>query len=276
VAARGLVAVVQDLHAFHGVNYAPEHEHVRQENLGALRQFAQHSSQLIFSSEYVRQDFLTHFDFDASRAHVVFHGVSEQFHPRTADEQQRFMQAHQLKRPFFLFAGSPRPNKNLPRMLQAWAASRTRASHDVVVMGKVGDNDDGRALLDTIRRLGAQDQVHIIGYVPEQDLATAFSAADGLLFASFDEGFGLPILEAMASGTPVLTSNKTSCPQVAAGHAILAEPGDVDGLRAGVEQLLEFTPGQLENARKYASALNWDRSARGTLDVMRLAARDGR
>ena len=209
VAARGLVAVVQDLHALHGVNYPPAHEHVRQENLGALRQFAAHSSQLIFSSAYVRQDFLSHFDFDAARAHVVFHGVSAQFFPRAPEDHQRFMRAHALTRPYFLFAGSPRPNKNLPRMLEAFAASRARSSHDVVVMGKLSDNDDGRAVTDAVRRLGLDGRVHIIGYVPEADLATAFSAADGLLFASFDEGFGLPILEAMAAGTPVMTGNKT-------------------------------------------------------------------
>ena len=276
VAARGLVAVVQDLHALHGINYAADHEHVRQENLGALRQFARHSERLIFSSNYVRQDFLRNFDFDATRAHVVPHGVSAQFFPRPQQEHQRFMAQHGLIRPYLLFAGSPRPSKNLPRMLEAYAASRARDSHDVVVMGKVGEDKDGRELRETIARLGIQEQVRIIGYVPEADLALAFSAADGLLFASFDEGFGLPILEAMAAGTAVLTSNRTSCPEVAAGHAVIAEPDDVDALRDGIEQLLDFSPARLEAAHAYASALNWERSARGTLDVLRLAAADGR
>ena len=276
VKARGLVAVVQDLHAFHGVNYAAGQENARRENLAALHQFAHHSSCLIFSSDHVRQDFLRHFEFEASRAHVVPHGVGRQFHPRSPEKHALFKAARGIARPYFLFAGSPRPSKNLPRMLLAYAASHARSSHDVVVMGKVSDDADGLALKESIRALGIADKVHVIGYVPEAELPVAFSAADGLLFASFDEGFGLPILEAMAAGTPVLTSNRTSCPEVANGHAVIAEPDDVNALRQGIEDLLAFTPVQIELARAYASALDWSRSARGTLDVLRLAAANPR
>ncbi len=276
VPARGLVAVVQDLHALHGTNYDAQNQAERQKNIKALQDFAKHSQRLIFSSDYVRQDFLQNFAFDPARAHVVPHGVGAQFTPRSDEQHRQFMHSYGLTRPFFLFAGSPRPSKNLPRMLQAYAASSACATHDVVVVGKVSGDSDGLALRAVITQLGIEAKVHIVGYVSEANLPVAFSAASGLLFASFDEGFGLPILEAMAAGTPVLTSDRTSCPEVAAGHALIAAPDDIDALRSGIEQMLERTPAQTEAARRYASALDWNASARGTLAVLRLAAQDAK
>jgi glycosyltransferase involved in cell wall biosynthesis len=176
---------------------------------------------------------------------------------------------HGLTRPYLLFAGSPRPNKNLSRMLGAFAQSALAASHDVVVLGRVSDDSDGIALRAQVQALGLQARVCITGYVSDADLALAFSAASGLLFASLDEGYGLPILEGMASGIAVLTSTATSCPEVAGGHAVLVDPLSVSSVCQGINQLPLKTPAQLEAARAYASAMTWRRSAVQTLDILR-------
>jgi len=270
-----LVVVVHDLHAIHGINFSAEDQRRRQRTLRSLQRCADRAARLIFISDHVRRDFLAHFRFDASRSEVIHHGVDPGFHPRGAAECAAFRTRYRLARPYLLFAGEPRPNKNLARMLEAYAASPAAASHDVVIVGNLRRSAHGQATLDQIQRLRLHERVQLLDYLPDAEMPLAYAAAGGLLFASLDEGFGLPILEGMASGIPVLTSTTTSCPEVAAGHAVLVDPISETDSGTGLERLLKVDAAALEAARRHAAGMTWAATAQRTLAVMRRAAGGG-
>lgn len=272
VPGAALVPVIHDLHAVHGVNYTADTEKSRQRHIATLRFFAENAARLIFISRYVREDFRRHFSVELARTEVIYHGVGPEFHPRPPARNAEFCQQFGIGRPYLLFAGDPRPSKNLARVLDAYAASRTRATHDIVILGLTQGTAQGERLKEQIRSLGIAQQVHLLHYLPSRQLPLAFAAASGLLFVSLDEGFGLPILEAMASGVPVLTSNVTACPEVAAGHAIIVDPYDVDAIRDGLERLPAMDPALRRDALRYAGRFTWNETARQTLSVLKSAA----
>jgi alpha-1,3-rhamnosyl/mannosyltransferase len=117
--------------------------------------------------------------------------------------------------------------------------------------------------------------VRLLGYVPDADIPPLFAAARAYLFPSLHEGFGMPILEAMASGTPVLTSTTTACPEAAAGHAELVDPESVEDIARGIHAVAAFGPERIAAARAYAASMTWQRTAAQTLELLEQAARAG-
>jgi len=267
-----VVAVIHDLHLVKGINVAtagrdqPAHRAVK-----TLEAYVDRCSQLIFISKHVQDEFLRTFHFDRSRTHVIYHGVAPTFRPRTDGELNEFRQRYRLYAPFLLFPGDPKPSKNIERMMEAYSQSGARTHYDLVLSGKISDSRRS-ALTILARHLGIQNRVRFLNYLPDHDLPLAFSAASGLLFVSLDEGFGMPILEAMASKIPVLTSDVTSCPEIAAGYAILANPVDVEQIRRGIEQLPQLSQDRLEAARRYANGMSWQATAQRTFSVLEQAA----
>lgn len=266
-----VVAVIHDLHLVKGINVAsagpdqPAHRAVK-----TLQAYTDRCSQLIFISKHVQDEFLRTFPFDRSRTHVIYHGVAPSFRPRVDGELSEFRQRYRLHAPFLLFPGEPKPSKNIERMMEAYSQSGCRTHYDFVLSGKISESRRN-TLTALARHCGIQDRVRFLNYLPEHDLPLVFSAASGLLFASLDEGFGMPILEAMASGIPVLTSDVTSCPEIAGGHAILANPLDIDQIRRGIEQLPQVSQDRLEAARRYAGEMSWQATARRTVSVLEQA-----
>jgi glycosyltransferase involved in cell wall biosynthesis len=113
------------------------------------------------------------------------------------------------------------------------------------------------------------------GFVSDADLPALYAGAAAYLFPSLYEGYGLPILEAMACGTPVLTSDRGSCPEAAAGHAVIADPLDVDALAAGIREAVSMTAERRAAALAYARSRTWEATARGTLAVWRDVLAEG-
>jgi glycosyltransferase involved in cell wall biosynthesis len=111
--------------------------------------------------------------------------------------------------------------------------------------------------------------------VSDADLPALYAGAAAYLFPSLYEGYGLPLLEAMASGTPVLTSDRGACPEVAAGHAVIVDPLDIDAMAAGIEATLGMSAERRAAALAHARARTWAETARGTLAVWREAIAEG-
>ena len=180
--------------------------------------------------------------------------------------------AYQLPPVFVLFLGSLEPRKNVLRLLRAYASLSPGLRSDVhlVIAGGVGwKNSEVRP---TVQELGLSDQVHFIGYIPEHDLPAVYSLASVFAYPSLSEGFGLPVLEAMQCGVPVLTSNVSSLPEVAGEAAVLVSPTDSEAIAHGLTCLLEQTSLQTElRERGYEQVkqFSWDRCARETLEVYR-------
>jgi len=171
--------------------------------------------------------------------------------------------------PYFVVFSSPSPHKNVPRLLSAFAAARSSGlvRHELVVIGRL---PPGVAI--------AQDGVRALGYLDAENLERVLRRADGLVFPSTYEGFGLPVLEAMVRGVPVACSTAGSLPEVAGDAALLFDPHDEPGMIAAMVQLADpATSRRLREAgRARAAAFSWDETARRTLEVYeRAMARPG-
>jgi glycosyltransferase involved in cell wall biosynthesis len=169
-----------------------------------------------------------------------------------------------IEKKYILFVGTTEPRKNLTRLIKAYSrlAFGIKLEYDLVLVGRYGWGNVN--LPSLIKLLGLSKHVKLLGYVSDEDLATLYRSAVFLAMPSLSEGFGLPILEAMSAGIPVLTSNCSSMPEIAGGAALLVDPLSIDSIQEGLERLL--TDPQLRislsaNALKNAMQYSWDKCA---------------
>jgi glycosyltransferase involved in cell wall biosynthesis len=172
--------------------------------------------------------------------------------------------------PYLLFVGTPEPRKNLPRLLQAFASARQQGvQHSLVLVGGGGWGDFD--LEDAIQELGLVGLVQCRGRVSDAELAALYDNATALLIPSLYEGFGLPALEAMSHGTPVIASNCSALPEVVRDGGLLVDPESVGSIAAAIIRLCGDASLQkrlAESARWQASGYNWDRSAELTMAAL--------
>jgi glycosyltransferase involved in cell wall biosynthesis len=177
-----------------------------------------------------------------------------------------------LCRPYVLAVGTLEPRKNLEQLITAWAAVPADARGDRV-LALVGPRGwDDAPILASARAAGAQ----LLGRVSDEELRALYAGAEAFAYPSLYEGFGLPVLEAMAAGTPVVTSNVSSLPEVAGDAALLVDPTDAAAIAAALESVLtdRAQADELrERGRARAAAFSWERTARETLGLLRTIAR---
>jgi glycosyltransferase involved in cell wall biosynthesis len=172
----------------------------------------------------------------------------------------------------FLFVGTLEPRKNLKRLLEAWGSmdSQQRRNAQLIIVGATG-----WMIKDALERSGAIDSVHLMGSLSDEDLAEQYTKADVFVYPSLYEGFGLPVVEAMAIGLPVLTSNVGATREIAEDAALLVDPYSVDSIRAGLLRLLSDDDLRRQLSVKgteRAAEFSWDRAAAKTLKVLQAAA----
>lgn len=219
-------------------------------------------------SEHTRRHLLQAVAFDPARVLTISLGVGARFRPAGAEAVADLRHRYRLPAEYLLFVGQARRNKNLHGLIRAHAASGLDVP--LVVAGKQpgGLHDELKAL---VAKTPARAPVRFLGYVPDDDLPTLMSAAAAFCFPSTFEGFGLPLLEAMACGTPVLTSRGIATEEVAAGHAELADPHDTASLAAGLRRVLDADAASRQAAMRYAHSLSWDNTVDAALAVYRQA-----
>ena len=197
--------------------------------------------------------------FDEQRLRLVPHGVVIQAVGES--DVERIRAEHDLKRDYVLWTGTVEPRKNLPGLLRAWA--QLEANSDLVLVGPQGWNED----LD--KHIGsARDRVKVLGWLPQRDLAPIYAGAACFCYPSFTEGFGLPVLEAMAQGTPVVTSSGTSTAEIAEGAGLLVDPNDPAAIADAIGRVLNDTELAAQLAlkgRQRAETYTWDSAAEKTL-----------
>lgn len=183
-------------------------------------------------------------------------------HP-TSEDLRRVRRDHGLPPEYLLFVGTVEPRKNLARLVAA--LGRLARPLPLVVVGAPGWGDAG---------IGADGvDVRFLGFVPEADLAPIYAGAEVFCYPSLMEGYGLPVLEAMAQGVPVVTSSGTATEEVAEGSAVLVDPLDVDGIARGIEEALARRDELSREGRRRALRANWTRTADLTLAAYRELAR---
>ncbi|MGH2535527.1 MAG: glycosyltransferase family 4 protein [Thermomicrobiales bacterium] len=228
---------------------------------------------VIAISESTKRDLVTHYRVPTERITVIPHGVK--LMAATPDDVARVRALYDLPPRFVLSVGTIQPRKNLGRLARAVSElAQVGQTHHLVVVGKRGWLAD---VVETeIAQSGAADRIRLLGYVADTDLAAFYSAAVAVCFPSLFEGFGLPALEAMAAGCPVIASNRGALPEVTADAAEIVDPLDVESIAAGLTRVLTDDTHRsmlIDRGRLRAALFTWERTAQQTLDVLR-AVRD--
>lgn len=208
--------------------------------LSAMTAFAMRRSKgVIAVSQFTRRRVEAIYPQVSDRIEVVYAGTDPAFRRPSEDALADFRERISLARPYVLFVGTLEPRKNLPRLVQAYEQAMLRSGlpHMLVLLGPKGWKT--RALWHAIGRSPLKDRIILPGFVPDEDLACWYAAADVFVYPSLEEGFGLPVLEAMKIGTPVITSNRSALPEVVGQAAITVDPYDVGALASAIERILE-------------------------------------
>lgn len=224
------------------------------------------ADRVIAVSESTARDLLAEIPEAEGKVRVVPLGVSAMSEPKPREA----LLALGIDGPFFLFVGTLEPRKNLHRLLEAYASlpDNVRNSVQLVIAG--GKGWGGVDVSSLSSRLAISDRVRIVGYADDVMLSTLYAHALFLAMPSLYEGFGLPLVEAMAMGTPVLTSNCSSMPEVAGDGGLLVDPHDVRSIARGLFSLITDDNLRIRlsgAARMMASHYTWERAAMATLQV---------
>jgi len=231
------------------------------------------ATHLITDSQATRTEVIEYFGWSPERITAIGLGARSGFHRRDATEVAIALGGFGLVHGgYSLCVSTLEPRKRIDRLLAAYLdlPSLLRTRYPLVLAGSAGWLSD--ALRDQIKQGEREGWLRYLGFVEETFLPLLYSGARAFLYPSIYEGFGLPMLEAMASGVPTLTSNSSSLPEVAGGAAWLVEPDDHDLLRDGIEQVLcddAWRDAATTRGLQVASALTWERCAKQTLDVCR-------
>jgi glycosyltransferase involved in cell wall biosynthesis len=240
-----------------------------------IRPALRRAGALICISRATERDLSSRFARASGKTTVISLAASPRFSRSCTDgELAEVRRRYRLERPFVLSTATLEPRKNLPRLIEAFAAlpAQVRDAHLLVLAGP-----DGWEMEETLRSANLRPElVKLLGYVPEDDLAALYQACTVFCYPSLYEGFGLPLIEAMRSGAPVITSNVSSLPEVAGDGALYVNPLDVAEIGNALEELLS-APHRRDilsrRGRDLSARLGWEQSARAVLDRLVAVAR---
>ena len=236
----------------------------------ATRQGVRQAAHIFAVSEYSKQAIVERLGIDPQRISIAYNAAGAQYHPRAESDVADWKRQHGVPEQFMLYLGTLEPRKNIPNLLRAYAQVRHDVGMPLLIGGGKGWNFD--TIFQTHSELELGDSVRFLGYVPGEELPWWYNAATFFVYPSRYEGFGIPPLEAMASGTPVLTTNATSIPEVVGDAAIQVDPDDVDGL---AQQLMRMAQDRTlraelrERGLARAAYFSWHKLAQVTLAVYR-------
>jgi glycosyltransferase involved in cell wall biosynthesis len=235
----------------------------------ALPVLARSSSGIVTSSQFSKGRIVDVLSVPAEKVSVVRGGVDERFTPSPDDRLAELRDRYGLPERFVLALGTLQPRKNLARLVEAWARlpEPTRREWGLVLTGEAGPQFAGHGVTGNGR-----PDLRIIGYVPDADLPALYSAASVFAYPSLYEGFGLPPLEAMRCGTPVLAGSEGACAEILGDHALLVDPKDTAALADGLRHLIADDSARSrlgESGQAHACGFDWNRSARQLLELLR-------
>jgi glycosyltransferase involved in cell wall biosynthesis len=230
---------------------------------------------IIAVSQNTKNDLMEYFDVDGKKIQVVYNGVEERFRARLPEEEiDRQLAAAGISRPYLLFVGNPKPHKNLDNVVQAYARARRMAQFDVPLVCVGAKSGADSKIRQRAQYLGLADRVHLLGHVADELLPAIYQGATLFLYPTLYEGFGLPVVEAMASGVAVITSNTSALKEIAEGYAHLVDPLDVDGMAKAIANAMSDGDRRAALAKlgqRRAEDFRWEETAKKTLEIYRAA-----
>jgi len=233
--------------------------------------FAKKSTRIITVSEFSKQDIIQYYGIEPDNIEVIYNGVDPFFKPLSEEEKEKMRAEYTEGKPFFIHIGSLLPRKNIPRLLKAFDAFRNRSDtdHKLVIAGRPVFKT--REIQSILHNMKYSSDVIMPGGLPQKEIHLLLGSAEALVFASYFEGFGIPLIEAMACHVPVITSNITALPEVCGDAALYIDPFSADSIRDAMLRITSDTTLRnqlIEKGKKRVTFFNWDITAAKVWKVM--------
>jgi glycosyltransferase involved in cell wall biosynthesis len=262
--------VVVTIHDLSSLLYPETHSLAHRIHMSLIPASAKKARKIIVPSLAVKKELEEHLVLQQDKIAVIHEGVGDEFRI-ISDRAKLSYVRHKYGLPdkYILYVGTLEPRKNLEKLVEGFNLAKERMDgHKMIIAGKKGWNY--RAIFNKVAALKLEKEVLFLGYVPDEDLPAIYNLARVFVYPSLYEGFGLPILEAMACGTPVITSKASSLPEVAGDSAILIDPNDCKALAAAMEEIVsrpklhnDLRVKGLDRSKKFT----WSQCAKDTLEV---------
>lgn len=226
------------------------------------------NTHLIADSDHTKRDLVKHLGISENKISTIPLGVSSIFKPLNDSLSNKMvLRKYSLSKPYILTVGSLNPRKNITSLLKAYSrlTENSKINHQLVLIGTSGWLN--KKIFKEVR---INKNVKLMGTVPEEDLPILYSQADLFVFPSIYEGFGLPVLEAMACGTPVITSNASSLPEVSGQAARLVDPHDISEIANSISYVLSNNPirkKMIDQGLQWAKNFTWEKTAQRTYEL---------
>lgn len=224
---------------------------------------------IVAVSQNTRADLMQQFSVDGRKIEVIYNGVEDVFRRRLPDEEvEHWLRSLGISRPYLLFVGNPKPHKNLDTVVQAYARARALAPFAAPLVCVGNRSGSEFKIRQRAEHLGLGDQVRLLGHVAQEALPAIYQGATLFLYPTLYEGFGLPVVEAMASGVAVITSNTSALKEIASGYAHLVDPLDIPAMAKAIAQCMADGDHRAALARlglRRARDFRWEETASKTL-----------
>ena len=238
---------------------------------GSMWAASHKADRILTVSEASKRDILRFFDVPSEKVSVIYNAIDERFlAPANPQRMDLVRQRYQLDHPFVLYVGNIKPHKNIERLIDAFGRARSQCPDDLklIIIGDEISKYPG--LRQSVHKHKLDKHVRFLGFQPMETLAAFYRLARAFVFPSLYEGFGLPPLEAMACGTPVVTSNVSSLPEVAGGAALLVDPYNEDAIAQGIVQAVTdetLRADLIARGLARARSFSWPQSVRKIHDI---------
>ena len=244
---------------------------------GSMWAASKKADRILTVSEASKRDILRFFDVPPAKVSVIYNAIDERFlAPANPERMELVRQRYQLDHPFVLYVGNIKPHKNIERLIDAFGRARSQCDDNLklIIIGDEISKYPG--LRQSVHKHKLDKHVRFLGFQPTETLAAFYRLARAFVFPSLYEGFGLPPLEAMACGSPVVTSNVSSLPEVAGGAALLVDPYDADAIAGGIVQAVTDETLRADLIRRgldRARSFSWPQSVKKIHEIYMQVAR---
>lgn len=240
-----------------------------------IRRSLSRGDRIIAVSQNTKTDLMDYFKVDGRKIRVVYSGVTDRYRKNLSDSEiSAWLEEFGIDQPYLLFVGNPKPHKNLDNVVKAYARSLEIFDYEADLVC-VGDREGMEfKVRQRAEQLGLKNRIRLVGHVPEEALPALYQGATLFVFPTLYEGFGLPVIEAMASGVPVITSKTSALREIAEGYGHLVNPLDVEEIAKAMAQCMadpEHREALIKLGLRRADDFRWSRTAEQTLEVYRAA-----
>jgi glycosyltransferase involved in cell wall biosynthesis len=237
-----------------------------------MPRYLAYTDHIITVSEFSKSELIEGYHLSPDKISVIYNGITNSYQPVDAKQKQHVQIIYASGKPYFLYLGAIHPRKNILSLVRAFDRFKSAhpSDHQLVIAGRASWQTE--EVMSAIKFSSWTDHIHLPGYIPTEQAAGLVASAEAMIYPSLYEGFGLPLVEAMACVVPVICSNVSSLPELAGGAALLFDPLDVNALAQQMDRIV--TEDILRNELivygiKRSKYFSWDQSAEQVYDVLK-------